>query len=189
MSNTRNMLLAGIFTSLMIISSYIIVPIGFVPHTMQPLVVLLSGILLGHKWGPISIIVWLILGAIGLPVFNQGQAGAVMLVGPTGGFIFGFVVCSWVAGYLTEKDLEASFIKNYFYLLLALLVAYGIGLIGFKLSFEYFLQKPMTWEKSMLLAIAPFLPFDIIKAAVAAYVGARVRKSLISANLFVTSRR
>ena len=90
----RNMMLAGIFAAFMIISSYIVVPIGPVPHTLQPLVVLLSGVLLGHKWGPISIIVWVVLGVLGLPVFNQGQAGAVMLIGPTGGFIFGFIVCS-----------------------------------------------------------------------------------------------
>ncbi|MEG1158915.1 MAG: biotin transporter BioY, partial [Acidaminococcaceae bacterium] len=104
----RNMMLAGIFAALMVISSYIVIPLGPVPHSMQPLVVLLSGILLGHKWGPISILVWILLGVLGLPVFNQGQAGAVMLVGPTGGFILGFVLCSWLAGILTEKHLEAG---------------------------------------------------------------------------------
>ena len=72
----RNMMLAAIFAAFMIISSYIVLPIGPVPHTLQPLVVLLSGVLLGHKWGPISIIVWVVLGVLGLPVFNQGQAGA-----------------------------------------------------------------------------------------------------------------
>ena len=178
------MLLAGTFTALLIISSYIVIPIGPVPHTLQPLVVMLSGFLLGAKWGPISVITWVLLGCLGLPVFNQGQAGAVMLVGPTGGFIVGFVVCSWIVGKLTENDLTAGFFKNFAYLALAMLICYAVGLIGFKLSFAYFLQKPMSWEKSMLLAIAPFLPFDIIKAAIAAYVGAKVRKALLSAGLF-----
>mgnify|MGYP003586906120 FL=1 len=185
----RNMMLAGIFAAFMIISSYIVVPIGPVPHTLQPLVVLLSGVLLGHKWGPISIIVWVVLGVLGLPVFNQGQAGAVMLIGPTGGFIFGFIVCSWLAGLLTEKNLQAGYAKTFFYLLIALIVAYILGLIGFMLSFQYFLHKPMTWEKSVLIAIAPFLPFDIIKAAIASYVGVKVRKALIDAGLFVIERK
>ena len=185
----RNMMLAGIFAAFMIISSYVVLPIGPVPHTLQPLVVLLSGILLGHKWGPISLMVWITLGVLGLPVFNQGQAGAVMLIGPTGGFIIGFVVCSWLAGYLTEKDTQAGYFKTFFYLLIALLLAYVIGLIGFKLSFQYFLQKPMTWEKSILLAIAPFLPFDIIKTAIATYVGVKVRKALINAGLYVVARK
>ena len=105
----REMLLSGIFTALVIISSYIVIPIGPVPHTLQPLIVMLSGFLLGPKWGPISIITWIILGCLGLPVFNQGQAGAVMLLGPTGGFIVGFVVCSWLVGKFTSNDLQAAF--------------------------------------------------------------------------------
>ncbi|MEG0797641.1 MAG: biotin transporter BioY [Acidaminococcaceae bacterium] len=185
----RNMMLAGIFAALMVISSYIVIPLGPVPHSMQPLVVLLSGILLGHKWGPISILVWILLGVLGLPVFNQGQAGAVMLVGPTGGFILGFVLCSWLAGILTEKHLEAGMFKTFCFLLVAMVGAYVVGLIGFKLSFQYFLQKPMTWERSAILTIAPFLPFDIIKTAIATYVGIKVRKALINAGLFVVTRR
>jgi len=185
---TREMLLSGLFTALVIISSYIVIPIGPVPHTLQPLVVILSGFLLGPKWGPISIITWIILGCLGLPVFNQGQAGVAMLVGPTGGFIVGFVVLSWLVGKFTSHDLQAGFLKNFAYLSFAMLVCYVIGLIGFKLSFTYFLQKPMSWEKSMLLAIAPFLPFDIIKAAIAAYVGAKVRKALMAAGLFKVAK-
>ena len=184
----REMLLSGIFTALVIISSYIVIPIGPVPHTLQPLIVMLSGFLLGPKWGPISIITWIILGCLGLPVFNQGQAGAVMLLGPTGGFIVGFVVCSWLVGKFTSNDLQAAFIKNFAYLAFAMIICYVIGLVGFKLSFEYFLQKPMSWEKSMLLSIAPFLPFDIIKAAIAAYVGAKVRKALLAAGLFSVAK-
>ena len=76
-------MLMGLFVALMIISSYIVIPIGPVPITLQTFVVLLSGILLGPKMGPLSIIAWIILGCVGLPVFNQGQGGAVMLVGPT----------------------------------------------------------------------------------------------------------
>lgn len=180
----REMLLSGLFTALVIISSYIVIPIGPVPHTLQPLVVILSGFLLGPKWGPISIITWIVLGCLGLPVFNQGQAGAVMLVGPTGGFIIGFIILSWLVGKFTSNDPRASFYKNFAYLTFAMLICYVFGLVGFKLSFTYFLQKPMSWEKSMLLAIAPFLPFDIIKAAIAAYVGAKVRGALKAAGLW-----
>lgn len=180
---TREMLLAGIFVALMIICAYIIVPIGPVPITLQPLVVLLAGMLLGSKVSAISMCVWIILGCVGLPVFNQGQSGAVMLVGPTGGFIIAFVVTAWLAGYLTERDLDADYRKNFLYMCLAMVVCYAVGLIGFKLSFQYFLQKPMSWYQAVLLAVAPFLPFDIIKAAVAVFIGTRVRKALLLAGL------
>ena len=72
----REMLLAGTFVTMMIISAYIIVPIGPVPITMQPLVVLLAGMLLGSRLSAVSICVWVMLGCVGLPVFNQGQGGA-----------------------------------------------------------------------------------------------------------------
>lgn len=180
----REMLLAGTFVTMMIISAYIIiVPIGPVPITMQPLVVLLAGMLLGSRLSAVSICVWVMLGCVGLPVFNQGQGGAVMLVGPTGGFIIAFIITAWLVGYLTERDLEASYLKNLMYMCVGMLVCYAIGLIGFKLSFQYFLQKPMSWDNAILLAVAPFLPFDIIKAAAAALIGAKVRKALLLAGL------
>lgn len=179
----REMLLAGIFVTMMIISAYIIVPIGPVPITLQPFVVLLAGMLLGSKLSAISMLVWALLGFVGLPVFNQGQSGIVMLAGPTGGFIIGFVFAAWLVGYFTEKAPEAGYGKNLLYMCLGMLVCYAFGLIGFKLSFQYFLQKNMTWSNSVLLAVAPFLPFDIIKAAAAAFIGARIRKALFMAGL------
>ena len=178
---TQHMLLSGIFAALVIISSYIVIPIGPVPITMQPLTVLLAGFLLGPKGGALSIIIWILLGCIGLPVFNQGQAGITMLAGPTGGFIIGFVVTAYLAGYLTEKYYTESFVKNFGYLAIAMVVCYILGAIGFKLSFAYFLQKPMSWEKTMTLAIAPFLPFDIIKAAIVSYLGVKIRRALRNA--------
>ena len=84
---------------------------------------------------------------------------------------------------LLERDLEASYLKNLMYMCVGMLVCYAIGLIGFKLSFQYFLQKPMSWDNAILLAVAPFLPFDIIKAAAAALIGAKVRKALLLAGL------
>ena len=188
MTHTRNMLLAGLFAALVIISSYIVIPIGPVPHTLQPLTVMLAGFLLGPKWGATSILIWIILGCLGLPVFNQGQSGAVMLVGPTGGFIIAFVICAWLVGYCTQKDPNASFGKNLFYLVLAMIVTYIVGLIGFKLSFAYFLQKPMSWEKAAILSVAPFLPFDIIKAVIATFLGMKVRKALIVAGLYKVAK-
>lgn len=179
----REMLLAGIFVAMMILCAYIIVPIGPVPITMQPFVVLLAGMLLGSKLGALSIIVWVILGCVGLPVFNQGQGGAVMLVGPTGGFIIAFIVLAWFVGYLTERSQDESYLKNFAYMCLGMLICYVIGLIGFKLSFQYFLQKPMSWWNAILLAVAPFLPFDIIKAALAAFIGVRIRRALFLSGL------
>lgn len=181
--NTRNIMLMGLFVALMIISSYIVIPIGPVPITLQTFVVLLSGILLGPKMGPLSIIAWIILGCVGLPVFNQGQGGAVMLVGPTSGFLVSFVVMAWLVGYCTEKNTNNSVWYMAGAMILAVIICYILGLIGFKLSFAYFLHKPMSWSKGFILAVAPFLPFDIIKAVLAAFIGVKVRSALLMAGL------
>ena len=68
-------------------------------------------------------------------------------------------------------------------MILAVIICYILGLIGFKLSFAYFLHKPMTWSKGFILAVAPFLPFDIIKAVLAAFIGVKVRSALLLAGL------
>jgi biotin transport system substrate-specific component len=180
---TKNIMLMGLFVALMVISSYIVIPIGPVPITLQIFVVLLAGILLGSKLGPMSIIAWMLLGIIGLPVFNQGQGGAVMLVGPTGGFIVAFVVMAWFVGYCTESNKGDSIKFMALVMVIAIVICYVLGIIGFKLSFAYFLHKPMTWTKAFVLAVAPFLPFDIIKAVLASFIGVKVRSALQMAGL------
>lgn len=139
MNRTRNMMGAGLFTALIILSSYVTIPLGPVPVTLQTLMVLLAGFLLGPVWGPASVLVWMVLGCVGLPVFNQGQAGIVMLAGPTGGFILSFPVVAWLAGKVSRGSWAGdSLWKNFLALAGVTVVCYIIGAIGFKLSFAFF---------------------------------------------------
>ncbi|MDT8902762.1 biotin transporter BioY [Anaeroselena agilis] len=176
----RNMTLAGLFAALIAISSQISVPIGPVPHTLQVFFVMLAGIILGGRWGFVSVLVWIALGAFGLPVFYQGKAGLMHILGPTGGFMFGFALCALLVGWLTGRA-RLGFGKTFLILLLGLAVIYAVGLTGFMASFAFFLKKPMGLDKALSLAVLPFLPFDAVKAALAAYVGVKVRRSLMMA--------
>lgn len=176
----RNMILAGLFAALIAISSQVSVPIGPVPHTLQVFFVMLAGIILGGRWGFVSVLVWIALGAFGLPVFYQGKAGLMHILGPTGGFLFGFALCALLVGWLTERA-SRSYGKTLLVLLLGLAVVYAVGLAGFMASFTFFLKKPMELDKALSLAVLPFLPFDIVKTAVAAYIGVKVRRALIRA--------
>lgn len=173
----RNMALAGLFASLLAVSSQISIPLGPVPHTLQIFFVLLAGLLLGGRWGFASVGVWIALGVFGLPVFAQGKAGIAVLAGPTGGFLVGFAMCALVVGKSTEGA-EKGYFRTLAIMLAGLTLVYVIGLIGFMLSFEYFLHKPMTVEKAVAIAVAPFLPFDIVKTAMAAYLGNKVKRAL-----------
>ena len=175
--STRKMALTGLFASLLAVSSQIAIPLGPVPHTLQIFFVLLSGLLLGSRWGGTSVGVWIALGAFGLPVFAQGKAGVAVLAGPTGGFLIGFMVCAFMVGKLTEGT-DYGFFRTALIMLVGLGTVYLIGLFGFMLSFQYFLHKPMTVDKAATLAVVPFLPFDIIKTIMAAYIGTKVRRAV-----------
>jgi biotin transport system substrate-specific component len=153
-----------------------------VPHTLQIFFVLLAGVVLGSRLGFISIVVWAMLGAFGLPVFAQGKAGLAVLAGPTGGFLIGFMVAAFLVGWFAENS-KLTTGRIAIYMLTGLLAAYIIGVGGFMASFKYFLNKPMTLETAVSVAVAPFLPFDIVKALKAAYIGTRVRQALIRSGL------
>lgn len=178
----RNMILAGLFAALLAISSQVslLLPLSPVPHTLQIMFVLLAGVVLGSRWGSTSVVVWVLLGVFGLPVFTQGKAGVAVLAGPTGGFLLGFILCALLVGWLTERS-SPSLVKTALVMYGGLAVVYLVGLVGFMASFAFFLHKPMTWGQATTLAVLPFLPYDIVKSFVAAYVGVRVRKALIRA--------
>lgn len=180
--STRNMILAGLFAALMALSSQVVIPIGPVPHTLQIFFVLLAGVILGSRLGFISIAVWVMLGVFGLPVFAQGKVGLAVLAGPTGGFLIGFMITAFLVGWLAENS-KLTTSRIAIYMLTGLLVAYIIGVSGFLASFKYFLNKPMTLTTALSVAVVPFLPFDVAKALMAAYIGTRVRQALIRSGL------
>lgn len=178
----RSMVLTSLFAALLAVSSQIYFPIGPVPHTLQVFFVMLAGTVLGSRWGAASIGIWILLGVFGLPVFTQGKAGLATLLGPTGGFLVGFLLCAFFVGWLIERY-GVSYRVAGIAMLLGLAVIYSVGLAGFMISFQYFLHKPMSWDKAWFLAVAPFLPFDLVKTLLAAYIGIRVRRALRQAGL------
>ncbi|MDR3560011.1 MAG: biotin transporter BioY [Negativicutes bacterium] len=182
----RCMVLAGLFAALIAISSQFAIPLGPVPHTLQVFFVMLAGLVLGGRWGATSVAVWVLLGLFGLPVFAQGNFGPSVLVGPTGGFLAGFMLCAFCVGWLTER-VGVSLAKTSGIMLVGLLIVYVVGLAGFMASFTYFLHKPLTIKEALTLAVVPFLPFDVIKSLMAAYIGVKVRRALGRAG-FIPSR-
>lgn len=178
----REMMIASLFAALLAVSSQFSILIGPVPHTLQPLVVLLSSLILGGRWSFVSVAVWILLGVFGLPVFAQGKAGAAVLLGPTGGFLLGFALCAYLTGHLFERG-DLTFKRVLFIMFIGLIVVYTIGILGFMVSFEYFLHKPMSWSQAFTLSVAPFFPFDLIKAIMAAYLGLKIHSALLRSGL------
>lgn len=177
----RKMIVAALFAALMAISSQFYIPLpGSVPHTLQVFFAVLAGIILGKKWSAVSITIWLLLGCFGLPVFTQGKSGFAALIGPTGGFLVAFILQATLCGYIPQckNQLVSIFVG-----LASLIAVYAVGLIGFVLSFTYFLNKSMSFSVAFGVAVLPFIPFDAVKVVAGTILGRKIYSALKKAGL------
>jgi len=165
-------LVAG-FSLLTAISAQVSIPLPFtpVPVTLQTFAVVLTGALLGSKRGALAVLLYLAEGFAGLPVFSLGRAGIVHLLGPTGGYLVGFIAAAWLTGFLVERRLAASLPGGLLVLIAGYLTPYltGVAWLGTSVGFP----------RALSLGFLPFLPADALK--VAASVGALVGANILSA--------
>jgi len=142
-------------SALLAISSKIQTPFTLVPATMQTFVVMFIGIVLGYKLATLTVILYLIQGSLGLPVFAKG-GGIIYLLGPTGGYLIGFIFTAFFAGHINEKK---DPLIVFLYLLFSVSIIYILGLgglwnyIGFDKSFN----------EIFLIGAKPFLLIEIYK--------------------------
>lgn len=135
------------------------VPMQPVPFTLQTLAVVLCGLSLGAKRGAASQVLYLAAGAAGMPIFSQFQAGPQVLVGPTGGYLLGFVAGAYVLGLFAERGWDRKPLK------LSVAVAAGLGLVfAMGLGWLSLFVGPLGALQKGLL---PFFPSEIIKAVAA----------------------
>ena len=163
------MVFASLFAALTAAGAYIQIPMPFspVPITLQVFFVLLAGSMLKSKWGGLSMIVYTLLGIAGLPVFSGGSSGVGVLLGPTGGYIVGFILAAYIIGKLSEKAENAAspgLLINALNMSIGVLVIYGCGISQLMLVAEI---GPGT---ALALGVIPFLPGEIVKTAIAAYI-------------------
>lgn len=144
-----------------------------VPITAQTFAVLLSGVLLGHTWGGISMAIYIVTGVLGVPWFSGWSSGLTHLTGPTGGYIWGFILAALFIGYMADRYVRArGFVSMLVLMLLAnFVLIYGPGLV--QLYFWLSLVKGSTVDLPGLLymGLLPFIVGDITKAAIAAVLG------------------
>jgi biotin transport system substrate-specific component len=114
---------------------------------------------------------YLLLGAIGMPVFAGGKGGLAHFVGPTGGYLFGYVLASWITGLISERS-RGTLILEIFAVVIGSLVIYGLGVPWLKVVTQ------MSWRKTVMLGMVPFLIGDVVKASVALMLARAVRPIL-----------
>jgi biotin transport system substrate-specific component len=162
-SLARNCLLVFGTSLLLALSAQVAIPLPFspVPVTFQTLVVLLAGAVLGSRLGVLSVLVYLVEGAIGLPFFAKGAAGLAYLRGVTGGYLVGFVIAAFVVGLLVERGLGRKFSMAILAMFIGNVILYGFGLAWLKIV----LNIPMN--KALVLGLYPFILGDLYKIGIA----------------------
>jgi len=134
------------------------IEIGLVPITMQTLMVLLAGALLGAKRGALSQITYLGMGLLGLPWFSRG-GGMAYILSPTFGYIIGFVLAAYLVGYLAEKGLDRNIKTAVLAMLAGNIILYVSGLL--------WLARFVGYETVLAVGLYPFIIGDLLKIAAA----------------------
>jgi biotin transport system substrate-specific component len=190
----KNFLLAAFFAVLTAVGGLLSIPIPPIPFTLQVFFVLMSGLLLGPKYGPLSQILYIAMGLIGLPVFAGGRGGLQHVFSPSFGFLIGFVAASWLAGFLAFR--KSAFGKGngpakpgsrvFFYILVCVAASafmYVVALPCFYFNMKYVTNTPVGLIRMFEVAMIPFLIPDLIKAIAAGVLASRTIPMLRDAGL------
>ncbi|GGF19658.1 hypothetical protein GCM10010954_18010 [Halobacillus andaensis] len=166
----------AIFAAITAILAQVEIPLPLVPISGQTLAVGLTATILGSRQGAIAMVCYAALGAAGLPVFAGFSGGAQVLVGPTGGYIFGFIAAAYVTGLVLEKTrftVSWAMVANTIGMVITLL----FGMLQLKFVMD------LTWTQALAGGVYPFLVVGVIKAFLASWIGIVVRRRLIQARL------
>jgi biotin transport system substrate-specific component len=168
----RGMILIALGTALLTLSAKVNLPLPYVPMTLQTLVVLVIGAAYGWRLGSATIVAYLAEGALGLPVFAGPAGGLAPLLGPTAGYLYGFIAAALVTGWLSERGWDRS--------VPLLFVAMGLGHVIILAAGWGWLAFGMKLgvEKAWLVGLAPFIAASLIKNALGATLVPAFRRML-----------
>ena len=173
--STLDLCYCALFAVLMAVGAWIHIP-GPVPFTLQTFSVFAALLMLGGRRGTVAILVYLLLGAVGLPVFAGFQGGLGALLGPTGGYILGFLALGLLYTLVTAKlgnTLWPSLLGS----MVGMAACYAFGTAWFVLLYSA-QTGPMTFSAALGICVLPFLPLDVLKLALAVILSSRVRPHL-----------
>ena len=174
---TRRIVFTALFAALTAACGFISIPVPGtpVPIVLQNLMVVLDGLLLGPLYGAGSVLLFMLAGIIGLPVFSGGTAGIARIMGPTGGFIIGYAVSALVAGLIAGRPVlgkKTSPVRISLASLCAFVVMYVPGVIHFMRTMD------RTFSETMALCVLPYLPGDAIKIVLSVLICIPLRKTV-----------
>lgn len=170
---TKKMAYCGLFVALIIAGAFIKIPIPVVPFTLQFLFTMLAGLLLGAKLGACSVLIYMILGLIGIPIFAEG-GGIGYLLKPSFGYIIGFILGSYLTGYIVEHMRVRKYRRIVLANLAGLFVVYLVGMVYYYVISNYVIHVPIGIWPLFLYCFLLAVPGDIVLCFVGAGLAMRL---------------
>lgn len=175
--STRQLAVIGVMTAVTCILAPFSLPIGPVPISLTNLAIYFALYTLGAKYGTASYLIYLLIGFIGVPVFSGFTSGPGKLLGPTGGYLIGFIPMALIAGIVIDKFISNRIICL-FGMIIGTIAAYAFGTVW--LAY----QAHMALPAALMAGVIPFIPGDLVKMILAVIAGPQIRKQLSRAGLF-----
>lgn len=171
---TRQAILIALFAALIAVLAQLAVPLPFtpVPVTMQLVGVMLAGAVLGRRGAVLAVISYLLLGAAGAPVFSLARGGLQIIIGPTGGYLWGFIPCAFLLGLLRDNKPRHGIAAIFAVALLGLSLVYLTGTAQLALVMKY------SPYQAFLAGTLPFIPADLLKVTLACTLSLKLNRTL-----------
>lgn len=173
MKKTKNLVLMSLFAALIAVGAFIKVPMPLIPFTLQTFFVMMAGTLLGAKYGAGSVLVYILIGLCGVPVFTGG-GGLTYVFQPTFGYLIGFIFAAFFIGYIVHKDQRPSWKRLLAGDLVGLIIWYAFGIVYYWIIAKYYLGNPVAMSSLLVPFILLPLPGDLIKMTLAILLGKRL---------------
>ena len=175
-ASARRVTTTALLAALLAASAVIAIPLGSVPMTLQVLIVVLIALVVPPRWAALAVGTYLLVGAVGLPVFSGMRGGLAVLTGPTGGYLFGFLVAApigaWVRGRLARR-VDSPMVADALAGALTVEIVYVLGWL------QLMLVTGMDPTGALLVGVVPFLVPDALKAAAAIAMAPAVRRAIV----------
>ena len=169
--STSEMAVVALMTAVLCVLAPFSIPVGPIPISLATLGLYLTVIILGRKRAVSVCLLYLLIGFIGLPVYSGFSGGPAKLLGPTGGYLIGYVFLTYIAGIIVDK-----FLKNRWLCLLGLMIGtmvcyiWGTGWLSYQMKLDF--------AEALMIGVVPFLAGDIIKMIFAVWIGLMVKKRI-----------
>ena len=166
---TKQMVLIALMTAVTCVLGPLSIPLPFspVPISLTNFAIFLAIFVLGMKSGTISFIIYLLLGAVGVPVFSSFRGGFQVLAGPTGGYLIGFIFLALIMGFALDH-FDRKLVPTIIGMIIGMAVCYAFGTVWLAKLLS------LSFKEGLMMAVIPYLPGDAAKIIIAAIVGPKL---------------